>query len=67
MEIKRTPVQDRFKNKVAIVTGGSSGIPVFVRMLCDKFGSDKVRAMDQFTSVVGGLSVAAYEKHKNTK
>jgi NAD(P)-dependent dehydrogenase (short-subunit alcohol dehydrogenase family) len=26
MEIKRTPVKDRFKNRVAIVTGGSSGI-----------------------------------------
>ena len=26
MKIKRTPVKDRFKNKVAIVTGGSSGI-----------------------------------------
>jgi NAD(P)-dependent dehydrogenase (short-subunit alcohol dehydrogenase family) len=26
MEIQRTPIRDRFKNKVAIVTGGSSGI-----------------------------------------
>ncbi len=26
MEIKRTPVKDRFKDKTAIVTGGSSGI-----------------------------------------
>ncbi len=26
MEITHTPVKDRFKNRVAIVTGGSSGI-----------------------------------------
>ena len=40
MEIKRTPVKDRFKNRVAIVTGGSSGIgKAMVEELCKEGAS----------------------------
>ena len=40
MEIKRIPVKDRFKNRVAIVTGGSSGIgKAMVEELCKEGAS----------------------------
>jgi hypothetical chaperone protein len=45
---------------VALRTGGSSRIPRFVRMLSDRFGEERLRAMDTFTSVGAGLGVAAY-------
>jgi hypothetical chaperone protein len=40
-----------------IRTGGSSQIPVFDEMLRRKFGSDKVRIIDTFSSVTAGLGV----------
>lgn len=40
-------------------TGGSSLIPRFRRLLADKFGADKLRSQDAFTSVASGLAVAA--------
>ncbi|GIV97838.1 MAG: hsp70 family protein [Herpetosiphonaceae bacterium] len=47
---------------VVLRTGGSSRIPRFVRLLCDRFGSDKLREQDPFTSVGAGLAVAAWER-----
>ncbi len=47
---------------VAVRTGGSSRIPRFVRMLRDRFGEDRLYAMDSFTSVGAGLGVAAWER-----
>jgi hypothetical chaperone protein len=40
-------------------TGGSSLIPLFQRMLRRKFGPEKVRPTDEFTSVTAGLAIAA--------
>ncbi len=44
---------------VVIRTGGSSLIPAFVRMLENKFGAAKVRALDEFSSVTAGLAITA--------
>lgn len=44
---------------VVVRTGGSSAIPCFQRLLTDKFGADKLRYQDAFTSVVTGLALSA--------
>ena len=46
---------------VVIRTGGSSQIPAFVQMLEQRFGSDKVRAVDTFSSVTSGLGIIAHQ------
>lgn len=38
-------------------TGGSSLIPVFVRMLTDIFGPERITEFDPFTSVAAGLAI----------
>ncbi|MFN8474695.1 MAG: Hsp70 family protein [Anaerolineae bacterium] len=43
-----------------IRTGGSSEIPVFQRMLAHKFGEEKVRSIDIFSSVTSGLGIIAH-------
>lgn len=43
-----------------IRTGGSSQIPIFVDMLEERFGADKVRDIDAFGSVTSGLGVIGY-------
>jgi hypothetical chaperone protein len=47
---------------VAVRTGGSSRIPRFVRLLAQRFGDERLHAMDSFTSVGAGLGVAAWEQ-----
>jgi hypothetical chaperone protein len=47
---------------VAVRTGGSSRIPRFVRLLADRFGAERLHAMDAFTSVGAGLGVAAWNQ-----
>ncbi|MEW5987273.1 MAG: Hsp70 family protein [Chloroflexota bacterium] len=42
-----------------IRTGGSSQIPVFVDILERKFGRDRVRSLDIFSSVTSGLAIIA--------
>jgi hypothetical chaperone protein len=44
-----------------IRTGGSSEIPVFDEMLKRKFGSEKVSAIDTFSSVTAGLGIIGHE------
>ena len=46
---------------VVLRTGGSSRIPLFERLLRNKFGPLKIEDMDAFTSVASGLAIAAYE------
>jgi hypothetical chaperone protein len=43
-----------------IRTGGSSQIPVFYEMLQRKFGPEKVRDIDTFSSVTAGLGIIAH-------
>jgi hypothetical chaperone protein len=45
---------------VVIRTGGSSQIPLFQRLLAQKFGAEKVQAIDTFGSVTAGLGVIAH-------
>lgn len=47
---------------VVLRTGGSSRVPLFERMLRNKFGPLKIQDMDAFTSVASGLAVAAWEQ-----
>lgn len=47
---------------VVLRTGGTSRVPAFADMLASIFGRDKLQDMDPFTSVVGGMAVAAHEK-----
>lgn len=42
-----------------IRTGGSSQIPVFVEILARKFGRERVRSLDIFSSVASGLGIMA--------
>ena len=42
-------------------TGGSSQIPLFVRLLEDTFGRDKVLGINTFSSVTSGLAIIGHE------
>ncbi len=44
-----------------IRTGGSSEIPAFIDMLTQRFGAEKVKAVDIFGSVTSGLGFVAHE------
>jgi hypothetical chaperone protein len=46
-------------------TGGSSEIPVFIDLLSRRFGHDRIREIDPFTTIVGGLALKAHELSKN--
>jgi len=49
-----------------IRTGGSAQIPVFHEMLGGKFGADKVKSIDAFSSVTAGLGIIAREMEQGT-
>ena len=51
---------------VILRTGGSSRIPRFVRQLAERFGPDRLQALNSFTSVGAGLAVAALERAGKT-
>lgn len=46
---------------VVIRTGGSSQIPAFVQMLETRFGHERVRSVDTFSSVTSGLGIIAHQ------
>ena len=52
---------------VAVRTGGSSRIPRCVRLLAERFGAERLHAMDAFTSVGAGLGVAAWENTRRVE
>ena len=43
-----------------IRTGGSAQIPAFIALLDDRFGPEKVRAIDTFSSVTSGLGILGH-------
>ncbi len=48
---------------VVVRTGGSALIPLYQRLLEERFGRGKVIAQGAFSSIVAGLSVAAWERY----
>lgn len=42
-------------------TGGSSEVPVVIELLAKKFGREKIKEINPFTTVVGGLAIRARE------
>jgi hypothetical chaperone protein len=46
-------------------TGGSSSIPAFINLLADRFSIQKVKELNLFTTIVGGLAVKGYELARN--
>lgn len=58
--LQRSGLQPKDIDRV-IRTGGSSQIPLFVNMLHELFGEEKVRAIDVFSSVTSGLGIRALE------
>jgi hypothetical chaperone protein len=46
-------------------TGGSSEVPVIIDLLAKKFGREKVKEINPFTTVVGGLAIKAKEISAN--
>src|SRR5690606_32161772 len=48
-----------------IRTGGSSQIPIFVKMLEERFGAEKVQSIDAFSSVTSGLGVIGHRLEQN--
>ena len=40
-------------------TGGSAEVPAFIRLLGEKFGQDRLRPLNPFQSIVGGLAYLA--------
>ncbi|MBN1678907.1 MAG: Hsp70 family protein [Anaerolineae bacterium] len=49
-----------------IRTGGSAQIPAFINVLNQRFGRDKVRAIDTFSSVTSGLGILGYHQETGT-
>lgn len=48
---------------VVLRTGGSAAIPLYIRLLEDRFGADRVVAQDAFTSITAGLAIIAAERY----
>lgn len=42
-----------------ILTGGSSQVPIFIKLMSEIFGSEKLITSDRFTSVASGLAIKA--------
>ncbi len=45
-------------------TGGSAEIPAFIRLLAERFGEERLRALNPFESIVGGLAIKAVESEQ---
>ena len=52
---------------VVLRTGGSSRIPRYVSMLAERFGEEKLREIDVYTSVASGLAIAAGDEQRFTE
>lgn len=42
-------------------TGGSSEIPAFIELLADRFGANRIKEINPFTTIVGGLALKGHE------
>ncbi|GAB4570895.1 MAG: Hsp70 family protein [Anaerolineae bacterium] len=48
---------------VVLRTGGSASIPLYIRLLEERFGAEKIVAQDAFTSITAGLAIVAHERY----
>lgn len=48
---------------VVLRTGGSASIPLYISLLEQRFGAEKVIAQDAFTSITAGLAIVAHERY----
>ena len=48
--------------QAVVRTGGSAEIPVFIRLLGEKFGANTLRPLNPFETIVGGLAIRAARK-----
>ena len=46
-------------------TGGSSEVPIFIERLSERFGFDRIKEINPFTTIVGGLALKGYELSNN--
>ena len=51
--------------KAVLRTGGSSEIPLVIERLAARFGHDRIKDINPFTTIVGGLALKAHELSKN--
>jgi hypothetical chaperone protein len=58
--LKKSGLQNN-QIQAVLRTGGSSEIPIFINLLADRFGLEKIKNIDPLTTVVGGLAVKGYE------
>lgn len=51
------------ENQISAVlrTGGSSAIPAFIDLLVSRFGQERIKEMNLFTTIVRGLAIKAHE------
>jgi molecular chaperone DnaK (HSP70) len=42
-------------------TGGSSAIPAFIHLLGERFGRERLKELNLFTTIVGGLAEKGHE------
>jgi molecular chaperone DnaK (HSP70) len=42
-------------------TGGSAEIPIFIERLSARFGPDRIKEINPFTTIVGGLALKGHE------
>jgi hypothetical chaperone protein len=47
-------------------TGGSAEIPAFIEMLAQRFGEERLRALNPFETITGGLAIKASEIERRT-
>jgi hypothetical chaperone protein len=58
--LKKSGLQNN-QIQAVLRTGGSSEIPVFINLLAERFGLEKIKNIDPLTTVVGGLAVRGHE------
>jgi len=46
-------------------TGGSSEVPIFIERLSARFGLERIKEINPFTTIVGGLALKGYELSNN--
>ena len=58
-EVLRRAGMDADGIDVVVRTGGSAEVPAFIRLLEGKFGPDRLRPLNPFETIVGGLAFLA--------